>query len=147
MARRRSPTHQLSISATDVQWELIRERARASGQSMARYLVECGLTVKLAPEARARPALVLGEDEQRKLLRDVGRIVEQLQGETRPLSQTLEEMGAALAFILEARAIGMVREGREEEVRRILHEVLGEERANALGRELGVSAPRQRALL
>ena len=149
MARRPRPSakNQLSISVTDLQWELIRERAAARGLTMSRYLVQCGATVALAPAAVAPPALVLREAEQRQLLDDTARISELLQGQDRPVAQVLEEMAATLSCLLEATALDMVRQGRGDELSAILRDVFGEDRARAIGRELGVEGARQRTLL
>ena len=149
MARGQKPsaTNQLSISVTDLEWELIRERAKARRLTMSRYLVQCGTTVTLPPPAAAPPALVLREEEQRQLLDDTARISALLQGQGRPLAQVLEEMAATLSCLLEATALAMVREGRGDELSAILRDVFGEDRARAIGRELGVAGPRQRTLL
>ena len=146
--RRRSPaTNQLSISVTDLEWELIRERAKARRLTISRYLMHCGATVNLAPEAAQPPALVLREEEQRQLLRDTAGIAELLQDQGRPLAQVLEEMSATLGCLLTATALAMVREGRGDEMRRILRQVFGEDRAHEIGRQLGVCEPQQRTLL
>ena len=149
MARRPKPSakNQLSISVTDLQWELIRERAAARGLTMSRYLVQCGATVALAPAAVAPPALVLREAEQRQLLDDTARISELLQGQGRPVVEVLEEMAATLSCLLEATALTMVRQGRGDELSAILRAVFGEDRARAIGVELGVGGPRQGTLL
>ena len=149
MARRPRPSakNQLSISVTDVEWELIRERAAARRLTMSRYLVQCGTTVALPPAAVAPPALVLREEEQRQLLHDTTGIAELLQQQGRPLAQVLEEMAATLSCLLEATALTMVRQGRGDELSAILRNVFGEDRARAIGDGLGVAGPRQRTLL
>ena len=149
MARRRKPsaTHQLSISVTDLEWELIRERAAARRLTISRYLVQCGTTVALPPAAVAPPALVLREAEQRQLLDDTARIRALLQDQGRPLGQVLEEMAATLACLLEATALTMVRQGRGDDLSAILRDVFGEDRGRAIAHELGVAGPRRRTLL
>ena len=134
--RRRTPTHQLSISATDREWELVRERAEARELTIARYLVECGLTVELAQHGQEPAALVLKDEEQRDLLENVARVAERLESGTRPLVEAIEEARELLAFVFRATALDMVRQGRADEMREILRDVFGEEHAQALARQI-----------
>ena len=48
MRRPRTPGQMVhSVSATDLEWERVRERADTAGLSISRYLVERALTVEL----------------------------------------------------------------------------------------------------
>ncbi len=72
MRRPRAPGQMVhSVSATDLEWERVRERADAAGLSISRYLVERALTVELRRDAKGGsgppPRLVWSEAEQREM--------------------------------------------------------------------------------
>ena len=128
--RRPPPPKVYSISCTDAEWERVRRLADAQGMSISRYLVERGLTVELQEEPEAPPRLVLDEREQRELYERVARIAERtVSAESE--KAVLTRIRYNLALLAELAMRDMVREGREDELRVLLVELVGEDSAGA----------------
>ena len=127
----RRPSRHISISATDAEWETVREKADRRGLSIARYLL--GLVERDASEEDAGPrheypALALAKEEQREQLEALQEVrALMLEGEDAgPLVRDMQER---IAVMFAAWASAMAGSGRSEELRLALASVLGEERA------------------
>ncbi len=127
----RSPSRHISISATDAEWETVRNKADRRGLSIARYLL--GLVERDASEEDAGPrheypALALAKEEQREQLEALQEVrALMLEGEDAgPLVRDMQER---IAVMFAAWASAMAGSGRAEELRVALAAVLGEERA------------------
>ena len=117
--RRRGPGERVrvTISCSDVDWELSREIADRRGVSINEHMIAAGLSVELDP--KALPALVLSEAEQRLLFDRVARMATGGESITR-LRQSVE-----LLLMTVLRDM----EGREEELGPLLAEVFGPDHA------------------
>ena len=123
-----------SVSATDLEWERVRERADAAGMSISRYLVQRALTMALPPdaggEARPRPRLVWEESEQREMRDRIaeihGRVSTGSPGEDRTV---LAEMNRMVLVLYAKALLDMVRDGRTGQLTAIVARVMGEEAA------------------
>ena len=127
----RRPSRHISISATDAEWETVRNKADRRGLSIARYLL--GLVERDASEEDAGPrheypALALAKEEQREQLEALQEVrALMLEGEDAgPLVRDMQER---IAVMFAAWASAMAGSGRAEELRVALASVLGEERA------------------
>ena len=127
----RRPSRHISISATDAEWETVRNKADRRGLSIARYLL--GLVERDASEEDAGPrheypALALAKEEQREQLEALQEVrALMLEGEDAgPLVRDMQER---IAVMFAAWASAMAGSGRAEELRVALAAVLGEERA------------------
>ena len=120
MSRRRRaarhPSKALSLSATDADWAVVKEKAERRGLSISRYVV---VLVLGGWDARDGPALVLCGDEQREMLETV-RAFRVLMGDGAQAPSLIQDMQARVALLLDAWAIAMVRDGQREELRTIL---------------------------
>ena len=119
-----------SLSCTDSDWGRVRVLAERKGLSISRYMVECGLTVDPEAEPEKPPRLVLDEAEQRALLDHVTAIAERTaSAETDEAVMT--RVRNSLAFLAEETMRTMMREGREEELWKMLTDLVGEQAAAA----------------
>ena len=128
--RGRSRPRAYSLSCTDSDWGRVRVLAERKGLSISRYMVECGLTVDPAAEPEPPPRLVLDEAEQRALLDQVAAIAER----TLPAEAdgaVMTRVRNSLAFLAEETMRTMMREGREEELWKMLTDLVGEQAAAA----------------
>ena len=127
----RRPSKHISISATDAEWEIVRQNAERRGLSIARYLL--GLVERDAAEVdtglrHEHPALALAKEEQREQLEAV-REVRALMLEGEDAGPLVRDMQERIAVMFAAWASAMAGSGRSEELRLALASVLGEERA------------------
>ena len=143
--RARRPSRHSSISATDADWEVVRQNAERRGLSIARYLLELVERDASEEDAGLRhecPALALAKEEQReqlKALREVRGLM--LEGEDAgPLVRDMQER---IAVMFAAWASAMAGSGRSEELRLALASVLGEERAGIAAASITRSAAKQ----
>ena len=127
----RRPSRHISISATDADWETVRNKADRRGLSIARYLL--GLVERDASEEDAGPrheypALALAKGEQREQLEALQEVRALMLegGDAGPLVRDMQER---IAVMFAAWASAMAGAGRSEELRLALASVLGEERA------------------
>ena len=127
----RRPSRHISISATDAEWETVRNKADRRGLSIARYLL--GLVERDASEEDAGPrheypALALAKEEQREQLEALQEVRALMLegGDAGPLVRDMQER---IAVMFAAWASAMAGSGRSEELRLALASVLGEERA------------------
>ncbi len=137
----RRPSRHISISATDADWEVVRQNADRRGLSIARYLLE--LVERDASEEDAGlqhryPALALAKEEQREQLEAV-REVRALMLEGEDSGPLVRDMQERIAVTFAAWASAMARSGRSEELRLALASVLGEERARIAAASVAVS--------
>ncbi len=119
-----------SLSCTDSDWGRVRILAERKGLSISRYMVECGLTVDPTTEPEPPPRLVLDEAEQRALIDHVAAIAER----TVPAEAdeaVMTRVRNSLAFLAEETMRTMMREGRGEELRATLTDLVGEQAAAA----------------
>ena len=108
----------------------MRVLAERKGLSISRYMVECGLTVDPEREPAPPPRLVLDEAEQRALHDRVIAIAER----TVPAeadAAVLTRVRNSLAFLVDETMRTMIRDGREEELRGMLTDLVGEDAAAA----------------
>ncbi len=135
---RRTPGQMVhSVSATDLDWERVRERADAAGMSMSRYLVRRALSVDLPRDAKGGvappPRLVWSADEQREMRDRIARIERRAMTgsaeQDRPALQGLHEM---LWFLMFAAVLDLIRAGRTRQMTAMLVERLGEEKGTAV---------------
>ena len=128
--RGRSLPRAYSLSCTDSEWGRVRVLAERRGLSISRYMVECGLTVDPETEPAPPPRLVLDEVEQRVLHDRVVAIAERtVPAETDDAVMT--RVRNSLAFLVAERMRTMMRDGREEELRGMLTDLVGEDAAAA----------------
>ena len=152
MRRRRSPATMVrSLSCTDVEWERVRERADAEGQSMSRYLVERALTVELPRDGDGRigppPRLVLSEGEQHEIHERIARIIGRMStGSSEEDPSILARLRNSVGLVTSAAMFDLVREGRTRQLIALLAEVLGEEEAARTAERFVAWARRQRLL-
>ena len=122
----RRPSRHISISATDADWEVVRDNAARRGLSMARYLL--ALVERDGSEEDAGPELALAKEEQREQLEAL-REVRALMLEGEDAAPLVHDMQERIAVMFAAWASAMAGSGRLEELRLALASVLGEERA------------------
>ena len=106
----------------------MRVLAERRGLSISRYMVECGLTVDPEAEPAPPPRLVLDEAEQRALHDGVIAIAER----TVPAGAddaVMTRVRNSLAFLVDERMRIMMRDGREDELRGMLTDLVGEDAA------------------
>ena len=128
--RGRSRPRAYSLSCTDTDWGRVRVLAERKGLSISRYMVECGLTVDPETEPEMPPRLVLDEAEQRTMHDSVVRIAERT-AEAEAEEALLTRIRNSLAFLVDETMRTMMREGREEELREMLTDLVGEQAAAA----------------
>ena len=117
--RRRRPKHPpkaLSLSATDADWAVVKEKAARRRLSISRYAVALVLS---GWDARAGPALVLDAREQREMFETV-RAFRALMDDGAQAPSLIRDMQARVALLFDAWAVGLVRVGRREDLRAIL---------------------------
>ena len=135
-----------SVSATDPDWERVRERASAAGMSISRYLVERAMTVELPRDARGRPGppprLALGEDEQRQMFDRLARIEGMLAAASFD-GAPFGKLADAVSFLLRATMLEMVRLGHTRRMTAMLAETMGEEEALRFADEFLARARRE----
>lgn len=125
--RKRRPGTGHSVSYTDEQWARIKAWAKAAGMSTSAWWGQCVTTVDLsAPETSAAPALVLDEEQQRRISRMARELAD---GADDDLSA---RFGALAVELLRERLQAMVREARRAEALDGLRTVFGEERAHVI---------------
>ena len=122
MSRRRRrhakhPPKSLSLSATDAEWAVVKEKAERRRLSISRYAV--ALVLGGGWEARDGPALVLSGDEQREMFEAV-RAFRALMGDGAQAPTLIADMQARVALLFDAWAIAMVRDGRRDALRALL---------------------------
>lgn len=123
-----------SVSATDLDWERVRERADAVGMSISRYLVERARTVTLRRDAKGEvrppPRLVWDEDEQRAMQERIAAIHDRVSTGSAAGDRTvMAEMNEMVTFLYMRAFLDMTREGRTGQLTAIMAEVVGEEAA------------------
>lgn len=121
------PARHLSISATDAEWDIVRDNASRQGLTIARYLV--GLVERDGRERDGTaPLLALDRSEQRELLEGIREIRATMTGggDAAPL---VEDMQARVAVLFTAWATAMLDDGREDGLRAALAAVRGERAA------------------
>ena len=111
----------LTLSATDADWALVREKAARRGLSVSRYAEALVLD---GWEARDGPALRLDGPEQRELLGTV-REFRSLLGERSHTSSLIADLQTRVALLFDAWAVSMVDSGRREALRALLATRLG----------------------
>ena len=105
--RRRAAKHppkSLSLSATDADWAVVKEKAARRGLSISRYAV--ALVLGGGWDARAGPALVLSGDEQREMFETV-RAFRALMGDEAEAPSLIADMQARIALLFNAWAGAM----------------------------------------
>ncbi|MYE02402.1 MAG: hypothetical protein F4Y03_14240 [Alphaproteobacteria bacterium] len=123
----KAPRH-LSVSATDAEWETVRDHATRRGLTAARYVV--GLVERDRRERDgSAPILALNPAEQRELLDGIREIRATLGGrDSMPLA---EDMQSRVAAMFAAWAADMLDAGRADNLRAALAAVRGERQAEA----------------
>ena len=127
----RRPSRHISLSATDAEWETVRNKADRRGLSIARYLLGLVERDALEEDTGLRhecPALALAREEQREQLEAL-REVRALMLEGEDAGPLVRDMQERIAVMFAAWASAMAGSGRSEELRLALASVLGEERA------------------
>ena len=122
------PARHLSVSATDAEWDTVRDHASRQGLTIARYLV--GLVERDGRERDGlAPSLALDRGEQRELLEGVREIRALMTGggDAAPL---VEDMQARVAVRFAAWAADMLDAGREGDLRAAIAAVRGEGEAD-----------------
>ena len=122
MSRRRRrltkhPPKALSLSATDTDWAVVKEKAERRRLSISRYAV--ALVLGGGWDARDGPALVLDAREQREMFEAV-RAFRALMGDGAQAPTLIADMQARVALLFDAWAIAMVRDGRRDALRALL---------------------------
>ena len=129
MTGRTKPPRHLSISATDAEWNTVRDHAARRGQTVARYLV--GLVER---DGRARdgsaPVLALAPAEQREMLEAV-REIRALVAGGGDAASLVADMQSRVAAMFAAWAADMLDAGRADDLRAALVAVRGERAARA----------------
>ena len=122
------PARHLSVSATDAEWDVVRDHASRQGLTIARYLV--GLVERDGRERDGlAPSLALDREEQRELLAGVREIRATVSGggDSAPLA---EDMRARVAVLFATWATAMLDAGRDDDLRAALAAVRGERAAD-----------------
>ena len=152
MRRPRTPGQMVhSVSATDLDWERVRERADAAGMSISRYLVERALTVELSRDAkggvRPPPRLVWGEAEQREMQDRIAAIHDRVStGSEKEDASALTQIGVAVSSLFLSAMLEMVRAGEARRMTGLLAETVGEEKAQEMASKF-IEGWRKRGLL
>ena len=122
------PPRHLSVSATDAEWDTVRDHAARRGMTVARYVV--GLVERDGRERDgSAPILALNPAEQRELLDGIREIRATLGGrDSMPLA---EDMQSRVAAMFAAWAADMLDAGRADNLRAALAAVRGERQAEA----------------
>ncbi|MDE0523887.1 MAG: hypothetical protein OXH79_18225 [Boseongicola sp.] len=123
------PPRHLSVSATDAEWDIVRDHASRRGLPINRYLV--GLVERDGREVDGTaPILALNPAEQRELLDGIREIRALLAGRGSPVP-LVEDVQARVAARFAVWAADMLESGREEDLRAALAAVRGEREARA----------------
>ena len=139
MSRRRGrqPTSKhLSLSATDEDWEVVRNAASRRGLPIGRYVVD---RVRSDSPDSAVPVLALDAEEQRELFEKVRALTGLLQGDI-DARKFLADMGRGIDTILDSWALDAARQGRLDEVRALMASRYGEARADQEAARIGTHA-------
>ena len=139
----RAPFQHFSLSATDEEWEVVRANAARRRVSMARYLVELGLSEERR-DGDGAPTVLPPGDERDVL--EAMRVLPSLVGGGTDTKTLIEEMQGRVAVMFDAWAVEMARKDRLEDLRAIMSERAGEAEANRFVARIealaGVRAPR-----
>ena len=123
------PARHLSISATDTEWDTVRNHAARRGLPINRYLV--GLVERDGRERDgSAPILALNPAEQRELLAGIREVRALLAGREDPVP-LVQDMQARIAVRFAVWAADMLESGREDDLRAALAAVRGERQARA----------------
>ena len=125
----------VTISCSDLDWERSREIADRRGVSINEHMISAGLTVELDPEALSGPSLVLSEAEQRLLFDRVARMAETTLAAAGPRGNSIERLRQSVGLLLMTVLRDMVRQGREDELGRLLAETFGPDHAPEIERQ------------
>ena len=128
-----------SFSCTDAEYAQIRVRAEAQGKTLSAYVIERGLTVHLegdSAQALVAQRLILTEDEQREVHAALRRAPHDAEGWARVLEERV-------ALVLDAVLVDQLWQGRGEQMRTLIAQVVGEERAPALAERFEQQAKRR----
>ncbi|MXW87344.1 MAG: hypothetical protein F4Z55_16190 [Boseongicola sp. SB0667_bin_21] len=129
MTGRAKPPRHLSISATDAEWDTVRDHAARRGQTVARYVV--GLVERDGRERDgSAPVLALAPAEQREMLEAV-REIRTLVAGGRDAASLVADMQTRIAAMFATWAADMLDAGRADELRARLAAVRGESAARA----------------
>ena len=147
MSRRRRrhakhPPKALSLSATDAEWAVVKEKAARRRLSISRYAV--ALVLGGGWEARDGPALVLSGDEQRVMFEAV-RAFRALMGDGAQAPTLIADMQARVALLFDAWAIAMVRDGRRDALRALLAARVGAANAERVVERIAERSVRETA--
>ena len=123
--RRKSPRAEFSISCSASDWERIREVAERRGVSINDHMIRAALTVELDPASQDAPALALGEAEQRRLLERVDRLAESMVAEAGRGEGSIARLRRSVELVLAETLRGMIRQGRGDEIGKLLDETFG----------------------
>ena len=152
MRRPRNPATMVhSLSCTDTEWERVRERADAAGQSMSRYLVERALTVELSRDGDGKigppPRLVLSEGEQQQIHDRISRVFGRMStGSAEEDRSILAQLGDSVSLVTTAAMLDLVREGRTRQMIALLAELVGEEEAARIAERFVAWARREKLI-
>ena len=127
--RRRRPrpaSKALTLSATDADWAVVREKAVRRRLSTSRYAV--ALVLGGGWDTAEEPVLVLDAGAQREMFETV-RALRALMGERAETPLLIEDLRTRVALLFDAWALAMVRDGRREALGALLATRVGE--ANA----------------
>ena len=134
----------LSISATDEEWETVRNNAARRRKSIARYLAGLALGEESTAADSAGPEVALDPAEQREGL-ELLRRFDQYVGDEES-SPLVVDLQARVAVVFDGWAKGMVAEGCSRELRNSLVHVVGEEHADTLMASLDPAEPEPQEL-
>ena len=125
--RRAKPASKaLTLSATDAEWAVVRDKAARRRLSVSRYAV--ALVLGGGWDTGEEPALVLDAHAQREMFETV-RALRALMGERAEAPPLIEDLRTRVALLFDAWALAMVRDGRREALGALLAARVGE--ANA----------------
>ncbi|MDE0523544.1 MAG: hypothetical protein OXH79_16455 [Boseongicola sp.] len=124
-----TPPRHLSVSATDAEWDTVRDHAARRGLPINRYLV--GLVERDGRERDgSAPIMALNPAEQREILEGIREIRKLLSGGKDPVP-LVQDMQDRVAVRFAAWAGDMLESGLEEDLRAALVAVRGERQARA----------------
>ena len=128
-----SATVSTSFSCTDEEYAAIRDRAEARGATVSAYVIERGLTVDVASDpmrSRAAHRLILSEQEQRELY---AALKGAASNHPEHWARRLE---TGVQLLLDAVLVDMVWQGRPEQMRTLLAQLMEAPRATELAERL-----------
>ena len=124
-----SATVSTSFSCTDEEYAAIRDRAEARGATVSAYVIERGLTVDVTSDpmrSRAAHRLILSEQEQRELY---SALKDAASNHPEHWSNRLE---ANVRLLVHAVMVDMIWQGRTEQMRTLLAQLMEAPRATEL---------------